>query len=201
VVCNQEALCPFPTPFGICASKTIGCFLFQASEYILSVIFKIMKSLRTIIVLAIAVVVLLILGLFVFPKKNPQVSETQTPETKLQEITIGDSKLYVEKATNEAEWSRGLSGRAELNTNRGMLFVFPTPEIQTFWMKDTLIPLDIIWVTDNKVVGLDRMFTELNTPLTLLKRYISPSPVDVVIETNLDWTTEHSVKINDKVLY
>jgi hypothetical protein len=160
-----------------------------------------MKSLRTIIVLAIAVVVLLILGLFVFPKKNPQVSERQTPETKLQEITIGDSKLYVEKAMNETEWSRGLSGRAGLDTNRGMLFVFPTPEIQTFWMKDTLIPLDIIWVADNKVVGLDRMFPELNTPLPLLKRHISPSPVDVVIETNLDWTTEHGIKINDKVSY
>jgi uncharacterized membrane protein (UPF0127 family) len=174
---------------------------FFISEYTLSAIFKVMKSIRTTTLFLIAIAFLLFLGFIVFPKKNPHTSEKQPLSTGITEITIGNSKLYVEKALNEDEWSRGLSNRTKLNSNNGMLFVFPTSETKIFWMKDTLIPLDIIWVANNKVVGLDRMLPELNTPLPLLKRYISPSPVDDVIETNLDWTVKNGIKINDKISY
>jgi len=146
-------------------------------------------------------VLLFCLGLSVFSKKNPPVPETKPLEPGLSEITIGNSKLYVEKATSDEERSRGLSGRTELGANRGMMFVFPTSGTKFFWMKDTLIPLDIIWVANNIVVGTDHMFTELDTSLSLVKHYISPSPVDTVIETNLNWTTNNNINVGDKVLY
>jgi len=160
-----------------------------------------MKPSRATILFVATIVVLLFLSFSFFYKKPLNIQGAESSKANLTEITIGNSKLYVEKALNETEWSRGLSNRTELNTDGGMLFVFPTSEIKTFWMKDTFIPLDIIWVANKKVVGIDRMFPELNTPLSQLKRFISPSPVDMAIETNLGWTAKHGIKINDKISY
>ncbi len=56
----------------------------------------------------------------------------------------------VARTVQEQEW--GLSHRTSLPLNQGMLFVFPTPSIYTFWMKDTLIPLDIVWINHDQIV-------------------------------------------------
>lgn len=54
--------------------------------------------------------------------------------------------LVVEVADDQQEWSKGLSGREEpLAPKTGMLFLFPEQRVLSFWMKDTLIPLDIIF--------------------------------------------------------
>jgi uncharacterized membrane protein (UPF0127 family) len=46
----------------------------------------------------------------------------------------------------------GLMNRKSLGENRGMLFIYETDEIYTFWMKNTLIPLDMIWIDGNGTV-------------------------------------------------
>ena len=53
--------------------------------------------------------------------------------------------LRVEIADNPAERARGLMERTELKPDTGMLFVFEEPEILSFWMKNTVIPLEIIF--------------------------------------------------------
>lgn len=52
----------------------------------------------------------------------------------------------VEIVKEEEELRRGLQGRSVLAENTGMLFIFPAGGRRSFWMKETLIPLDIIWM-------------------------------------------------------
>ena len=58
----------------------------------------------------------------------------------------GVSAFTIEVARTEAERERGLMGRNHLAHGRGMLFLFPRPGRVTFWMHDTHIPLDMVFV-------------------------------------------------------
>ena len=58
----------------------------------------------------------------------------------------------IELAVTPEEQSRGLMFRESLDHNKGMLFVFDKEGEHPFWMKNTLIPLDIIWINENKEV-------------------------------------------------
>lgn len=55
-------------------------------------------------------------------------------------------EIQVEIADTPDERSRGLMFRTELPAERGMLFIFEEPEILSFWMKNTLLPLDILFL-------------------------------------------------------
>jgi len=61
-------------------------------------------------------------------------------------------KINVEIADDNAEMEKGLMFREKLNENEGMLFVFEESSFQGFWMKETFIPLDIIWIDNSKEV-------------------------------------------------
>jgi len=58
----------------------------------------------------------------------------------------------VEIARVPVELARGLQGRKTLPAQQGMLFIFPSSDVYPFWMKDTLLPLDIIWLDEKKRV-------------------------------------------------
>ena len=60
--------------------------------------------------------------------------------------------IDVEVAQKESDLLRGLQARGSLRENTGMLFIFPQSGLYNFWMKDTLIPLDIIWLDEGKNV-------------------------------------------------
>jgi hypothetical protein len=66
-------------------------------------------------------------------------------------LTLPDGRpLQVEIARTPVERARGLMFRADLPEDRGMLFIFERPGENQFWMKNTLIPLDILWMDDRK---------------------------------------------------
>jgi uncharacterized membrane protein (UPF0127 family) len=66
-------------------------------------------------------------------------------------MTLPDGRpLQVEIARTSMERSRGLMFRTDLPEDRGMLFIFERPGKNQFWMKNTLIPLDILWMDDRK---------------------------------------------------
>lgn len=59
---------------------------------------------------------------------------------------FGGVSLRIEYATTVAAREKGLSGRENIPDDYGMLFVFPKDDYYGFWMKDTLVPLDIFWM-------------------------------------------------------
>lgn len=58
----------------------------------------------------------------------------------------------MEVADDEQERKQGLMNRNSLPSQSGMLFVFDKPDIYAFWMKDTRIPLDMIWINGSGVI-------------------------------------------------
>lgn len=60
-------------------------------------------------------------------------------------VVISGEQFSVEIADDPGEHARGLMHRQKLATNRGMLFIYNTPATRRFWMKNTLIPLDILF--------------------------------------------------------
>ncbi|MGN6331030.1 MAG: DUF192 domain-containing protein [Motilibacteraceae bacterium] len=106
-----------------------------------------------------------------------------SPLPSRQTLTIEGlpAPLRVETAWTAAEQERGLMGRREVPPGTGMLFPFSPPAAQTFWMRDTLVPLDIAWIRGGRVVGTTRM-----APCPDLgprcPTYPSPGPVDAALE-------------------
>lgn len=67
-------------------------------------------------------------------------------------IEIGNKKYKVQEARTDEEKEKGLQGVTELPEDEGMLFYFDPPEDVSMWMKNTKIPLDIIFINDDDEV-------------------------------------------------
>lgn len=96
--------------------------------------------------LAVAALTMMALSIILFVVVNaPHRSLAARQAMPRATVTLSGHTLSVELATTPAQWGRGLMGRARLAQGHGMLFVFPVEAQQSFWMKDTLIPLDILF--------------------------------------------------------
>ena len=72
-------------------------------------------------------------------------------------VTLHNQRFTAELATHEAARERGLMMRTSLAADHGMLFVFPDTAPRGFWMKNTLIPLDILYFdADRRLVSVQR---------------------------------------------
>jgi uncharacterized membrane protein (UPF0127 family) len=88
------------------------------------------------------------------PKPTPKLVQ----ESNMPTVTIGAQTFGVEVAETFADRRQGLMDREFMPVDQGMLFVFEKPGIYPFWMKNTLIPLDIIWIgTDKRVIDFTTM--------------------------------------------
>ncbi len=67
-------------------------------------------------------------------------------------IEVNDYKINVEIADNDLERSKGLMFREELCSNCGMLFIYDEEDERSFWMKNTLIPLKVVFIDENFTV-------------------------------------------------
>lgn len=66
-------------------------------------------------------------------------------EAKTTWVELNGQRFHVEIADTEAARAQGLMQRTHLDADAGMLFVFPDEQVRAFWMKNTLIPLDILY--------------------------------------------------------
>lgn len=110
---------------------------------------------------------------------------------------IGDRKFELEVARTQQQQAIGLMYRKSLADNRGMLFTFESPQPVRFWMKNTLIPLDMIFLQDGKVLAIAAAVPSCKTKTC--PSYGTQSPVDQVIELRGGLAKEIGLKVGDKV--
>ncbi|QGA80229.1 DUF192 domain-containing protein [Candidatus Nanohalobium constans] len=111
------------------------------------------------------------------------------------------TSLDVEIADTPQEREKGLMYREKLPIEQGMLFVFPEEDDRGFWMKNTLIPLDIIFVdSEGKIINIEEAVPEPNTSDENLKTYRSDAPAKYVIETNSSFVERENVEEGDRVV-
>lgn len=119
---------------------------------------------------------------------------------KRGKVFIKGYEFDVEIADNPMKRSRGLSGKESLAENEGMLFLFSSAGFQSFWMKDMRIPIDIIWIKDNKAAGFEvNAQPEPGVRTVNLKRYVSPEAVETVLEVSAGTVERLDIRIGDKV--
>ncbi len=94
------------------------------------------------------------------------------------DILVGNKKYDVEVAENEEERMKGLQEVIEMDDDEGMLFIFPEPQHVDFWMKDTEIPLDIIFINSD----LEVISVKQGEPMS--EDFISEDNVQYVLEVN-----------------
>jgi uncharacterized protein len=103
----------------------------------------------------------------------------------------------VELAIKPEEFQRGLMFRTELAPDAGMLFVSRAPQVHTFWMKNTLIPLDMIFIgADRRIVGV----VENAEPRTLTSRSV-PAPSQYVLEIPGGESARKGIHAGQQVLF
>ena len=123
-------------------------------------------------------------------------SAAQNAPQKLPSITLnaGMHLIQAELAQTPDERSVGLMFRQTMGTNEGMLFAFEQPATQCFWMKNTLLPLDIAFVAaDGTVVNIDAMKPQS------LESHCSTKPVPFVLEMNAGWFAKRGIKAGAKL--
>ncbi len=111
---------------------------------------------------------------------------SRTPEARPAARVVVETRtgarhvVAVELARTDAERERGLMFRRELALDAGMLFLFDESVPHQFWMKNTLIPLDMIFIGEDRAVG---------------------APSRYVLEVNGGWSAAHGVRAGDRVRF
>ena len=163
------------------------------------------KKLVTRIVMVLAGLVFLAITFFtsiIFNNSSmgPKAAPVPTKQAT-QSIKVGDQQLEVEIMQTLEEQRRGLSGRASLANDHGMLFVYSNPALYKFWMKDMLFPLDIIWINNGKVIEITDNVPppEQNADISQLPTYSPLQPVTGVLEVSAGYVKKHNIIIGDQV--
>lgn len=101
----------------------------------------------------------------------------------------------VEIASNALQKERGLMLRKYLRHNHGMLFLYDPPQIARFWMKDTSLPLDLIFIdVQDKIVQI----YEKAQPLSQ-KIIYSQKPIKAVLELFAGSVARYNIKVNQVI--
>lgn len=145
-------------------------------------------------VLWIVFVIALIVALYVFVFARVGVTEQSVlPETELHFST--GQKLIVEVADELDEQIPGLSNRDRLEEGHGMIFVYQDQAERLFWMKDMRFAIDIVWISDGEVVGIEHRVPPPTDAEVTPTIYSSPDSVDLVLEVPAGYMEKQGIGI------
>jgi len=134
----------------------------------------------------VVVVILIVLGLVFFN------------ESEIKEVCFENGCFEVELAISYEERSQGLMYREQLDG--GMLFVFPEEGVYSFWMKNTLIPLDMIWISEDLGV-VDIYENALPCITEVCESYGPTTEALYVLEINSGEVSEFGISIGERVSF
>ncbi|HRH31672.1 MAG TPA: DUF192 domain-containing protein [Candidatus Paceibacterota bacterium] len=155
-------------------------------------------------------VLILLSGLYSFAEKQKSKKDIESQgnsigSSEIKTLTIRGIAYQVEVEKDEASLSKGLGGREMLAQNAGMLFVFDTPSEHGFWMKDTLIPLDMIWISEGKkIVHIEKNVQPSSYPTVYSNELNAEDGSDAalyVLELNAGEVDENQFAVGDEVLF
>ncbi len=123
------------------------------------------------------------------------------PAIKTVQVTVPGSStpFIVEIADDDEERARGLMYREKLAKNQGMLFVFPKEEPRAFWMKNTLIPLDMIFLDGQQTIVSIQKQAKPCGKQPVCPLYESRKPAKYVLEINGGVATKLKLKEGEKI--
>ncbi|MCF8245784.1 MAG: DUF192 domain-containing protein [Saprospiraceae bacterium] len=105
------------------------------------------------------------------------------------------SKIEIEKADTEVDRQFGLMFRKSMPEDQGMLFLFEASEQQSFWMRNTYIPLDIMFVDENGVITTIHENAKPQNDTSLP----SNGPAKYVVEVNGGYAKKYGIEVGDKI--
>ena len=169
----------------------------------------------TIIVILLLIILIGSLMLFVNPNKKtarkPTAMVTEQPSVPVKPVFRKDGELRfmdaktsqvisaidIEVAATDASREQGLMYRDTMAENIGMLFLMGTEEMQSFWMKNTIISLDIIYVdSERRIVSIHKNCTPYS-----LDQIQSAAPALYVVEVIAGYTDKYKIMVGDRVSF
>jgi uncharacterized membrane protein (UPF0127 family) len=135
-----------------------------------------------------------------FPSGDPAAESYPMPALPLAKVTLVDGfkathLVEAEVAASGIARTRGLMWRTQLAAGKGMLFIFTAEQPLSFWMRNTLIPLDMIFINkDLKITGI----VENAEPKTLTSRGVG-IPSLYVLEVPGGWCKQAGVTVGSEV--
>jgi len=143
---------------------------------------------------------LLCLGCSALAKPLPK-RTIATTSAAIDTLHIGSTVLSIEIADDEPRRIHGLSDRATMGWNEGMLFSFPDADRRRFWMIDCHFDLDIAYLSpDGTIRDIQAMAIQPGTPPDDLLRYPSATnDIMYALEVNRGWFAAHNAKVGQKL--
>ncbi len=151
----------------------------------------------------IAVIALLALIFFlvfpdIFKNDKPMDEYTFKKEGELTFYSMNNEPIVsidIEIADSDYDRQLGLMKRKSMQEKQGMLFIFPDEEIKSFWMRNTFISLDMIFVNSKKEI----VTIHKNTRTLSDQSYPSSAPAVYVLEVVAGFTNNYNIKEGDKI--
>ena len=116
------------------------------------------------------------------------------------QICFSDGCIQIEIARTREERMKGLQDRRNLDKDRGMLFIFEKSKKHSFWMKDTFIGLDIVWIDGDKCI-VTIMPNILPCETEQCPVYTPSKDARYVLEVNSGVAIELGLKVGDHAIF
>lgn len=124
----------------------------------------------------------------------------ERPPADTAALRVGDAVVRAEVADDDAERALGLGGRDSLARDAGMYFEL-TSDAPRIWMKGMRFPLDLVWISDGRVVDVTARVPDEppGTPDAELPIYSPARPANRLLEVNAGWAKRNGVRVGDEV--
>ena len=171
------------------------------------------KSGSTLAISATIILILALIAVLTYQPSSKPVSTSQ-PTTSSQQPEVYDftkqgelrfqtarqdfiSAIDIELAQDDLKRQQGLMYRDKMADNQGMLFIFDDEDTRSFWMKNTILPLDMIFVNShNEIVTIHK-----NTTPYSEQSYTSTKPAKYVVEVNAGYADRHKIAVGDRIAW
>jgi hypothetical protein len=111
-------------------------------------------------------------------------------------VRIDGKEIKVSLANSFLKHAIGLSFKKKLGENEGMLFVFPHPRQPAFWNFITRFPIDVIWISNNSVIGIEKDIPALSRGIKVFK---PSTKIDYALEALAGTASRLSLSVGDAI--